>query len=189
MSIGRNIKKIRKEKNITQNDLANEMGISRSYLGDLENDRRNPSAKTLESLSQKLDVSMTYLLEGEKTWRDLDENERIKYTEKTVKSVSNLFSEREDSARQYLAKIDFDSLNNGEVQYMALAFNVMEMFPEESVDYLTTIFNGLNMLYKTVNDDSKDIDSKKNVIEGRLHESMGELQGLFKKIEENLDKK
>lgn len=36
-----NIKKYRKEKNLTQQDLANLAGISRQYVTDIENENRN----------------------------------------------------------------------------------------------------------------------------------------------------
>lgn len=66
MSIGENVKAIRKEKKLTQSELAEEMGISRSYLSDIENNRKNPSIKTLTSLANKLDVSVVYLMTGKK---------------------------------------------------------------------------------------------------------------------------
>ncbi|MER2057829.1 MAG: helix-turn-helix transcriptional regulator [Niallia sp.] len=64
MSIGDNVKKIRREKKLTQEELALQMGISRSYLSDIENNRKNPSSKTLEILAEKLGISMSYLFEG-----------------------------------------------------------------------------------------------------------------------------
>lgn len=67
MNIGENVKAIRKERKLTQKQLAEKMNISRSYLSDIENNRKNPSSKTLQSLSQKLNVSMAYLITGEKT--------------------------------------------------------------------------------------------------------------------------
>lgn len=67
MSIGKNISLIRKSKKLTQANLAKEIGISRSYLSDLENDRKNPSAKTLKNLAEKLNVRMSNLIEENDT--------------------------------------------------------------------------------------------------------------------------
>lgn len=67
MSIGKNISLIRKSKKLTQANLAKEIGISRSYLSDLENDRKNPSAKTLKNLAEKLNVRMINLIEENDT--------------------------------------------------------------------------------------------------------------------------
>ena len=39
--IRKNIKKYRKEKNLTQQDLADLVGISRQYITDIENENRN----------------------------------------------------------------------------------------------------------------------------------------------------
>ncbi|KAB7520308.1 helix-turn-helix domain-containing protein, partial [Enterococcus faecium] len=49
VNIGKNIRTIRKQQKLTQNELADKMNISRSYLGDLENNRRNPSIETIFS--------------------------------------------------------------------------------------------------------------------------------------------
>lgn len=65
MTIGDNIKKARKDKKRTQHQLAEDLHISRSYLGDIENDRYNPSSKTLEVLAQGLDVTVHFLVTGE----------------------------------------------------------------------------------------------------------------------------
>lgn len=66
MSIGTRIKELRLERKMTQKDFAKEIGISRSYLGDLENDRKSPSAETISKLSDKLNVSSAYFFGGEK---------------------------------------------------------------------------------------------------------------------------
>lgn len=71
MTIGDNIKKVRKSRKITQHELAKETGLSRSYIGDLENDRYNPSTKTLDMLAKKLDVSALFLNTGDNSYIDL----------------------------------------------------------------------------------------------------------------------
>ncbi|RIO21840.1 helix-turn-helix domain-containing protein, partial [Staphylococcus saprophyticus] len=57
MTIGDNIKRFRKERNITQSEFAQKAEISQSYLSDLENNRKNISTKTLENLAEKFNVS------------------------------------------------------------------------------------------------------------------------------------
>lgn len=66
MSIGESIKKIRKENGLTQAEFSKKIGISRTYLSDLENSRKSPSVETLDKIANKLDVSTTYLLNGDK---------------------------------------------------------------------------------------------------------------------------
>ena len=62
MKIGENIKRIRTNKRFTQEEFAKEVGISRSYLGDLENDRKSPTVETLEKISIKMETAIEYLL-------------------------------------------------------------------------------------------------------------------------------
>lgn len=56
MKIGATIKKLRKEKKITQIDLAGQCGISQTYLSQLENDERNPTVDVLERISNVLEI-------------------------------------------------------------------------------------------------------------------------------------
>lgn len=62
MSIGKNIKKIRKERGFTQKELAEKCNLSRSYLADLERDRYNPSLDTLSVIADNLGVKVSVLL-------------------------------------------------------------------------------------------------------------------------------
>ncbi len=62
MSLGVNIKKIRKIRGLTQIKLAELTNLSRSYLADVERDRYNPSVETLTLLADALNVSTDYLL-------------------------------------------------------------------------------------------------------------------------------
>lgn len=64
MSIGNNIKSIRKEKNYTQNELAKRANISRTYLSDVENDRYNPSIDTLTDIAKALEVEIVSLIDS-----------------------------------------------------------------------------------------------------------------------------
>ncbi|MCE3398542.1 helix-turn-helix domain-containing protein, partial [Staphylococcus aureus] len=75
MNIGDNIKKIRKEKKLSQSDLAASLEISQSYLSDLENNRKNIGIKTVEKIAKKLDVTTSYLISGNKMLSDLTDNE------------------------------------------------------------------------------------------------------------------
>lgn len=61
--IGKSLKRIRGKE--TQSEFAERIGISRSYLGDLENNRKNPSVETLSKIANKLDISLNELLYGD----------------------------------------------------------------------------------------------------------------------------
>lgn len=62
MSIGKNIKTLRKMRKLTQVELANKANISRSYLADVEGDRYNPSVETLKTIADALSVQTSDLL-------------------------------------------------------------------------------------------------------------------------------
>ena len=62
MKIGGSIKRIRTNRGLTQEEFAKEVGISRSYLGDLENNRKSPTVETLEKISIKMETAIEYLL-------------------------------------------------------------------------------------------------------------------------------
>ena len=61
MNVSINIKKYRKEKKMTQKALAEKANISRSYLGDLESGRYNPSLDTLRTIASALDIDINLL--------------------------------------------------------------------------------------------------------------------------------
>lgn len=62
VSIGDNIRKYRKIKNITQKELGETIGISNTYLSDIETGRTNPSIKTLKKIAKGLGINYMELL-------------------------------------------------------------------------------------------------------------------------------
>lgn len=65
MSFGTRISNLRKNLKLTQQELADKLGISRAALSHYEKDRRDPDSDTLIKLSDFFDVSTDYLLKGE----------------------------------------------------------------------------------------------------------------------------
>jgi transcriptional regulator with XRE-family HTH domain len=55
--VGRNVKRIRQEKGLTQEHLAELSGFSQQYLSGLEQGRRNPTIVSLYELASALGVS------------------------------------------------------------------------------------------------------------------------------------
>lgn len=56
--MGNNIKTIRKQKNMTQNDLAKAVGVTRQYIGDIENLKKMPTIKVAFDCAKVLDVEV-----------------------------------------------------------------------------------------------------------------------------------
>lgn len=62
MSFGTNLKKIRQDNDLTQEELAKKINTSRSNIANYENDKNMPSIDILEKLSEILNCSIDYLL-------------------------------------------------------------------------------------------------------------------------------
>jgi transcriptional regulator with XRE-family HTH domain len=63
-SVGERIKKRRNELGWTQDVLGQKAGISKSFLSDLENGKRNVGADTLYDIARVLSLSLDYLMTG-----------------------------------------------------------------------------------------------------------------------------
>jgi transcriptional regulator with XRE-family HTH domain len=62
--IGTNIRKLRNAKKLSQEELAAEAGIDRSYLSEIENGYKNLSVTMLHRLAVALDVKIAALFAG-----------------------------------------------------------------------------------------------------------------------------
>lgn len=60
--VGRNAARIRRDRGLTQEQLAERSGLSQQYLSGLEQGRRNPTIVTLYELAIALEVSHLELL-------------------------------------------------------------------------------------------------------------------------------
>lgn len=61
--LGRNVRRYRKLKGMTQEQLALEAGMERSYVSDLERGERNPSVRALGRLAEALSIEPMALLD------------------------------------------------------------------------------------------------------------------------------
>ena len=60
--LGRNVRILRSQRGVSQEELALEAGMKRSYLSDLERGTRNPSVRALGRLARALQVPPDQLL-------------------------------------------------------------------------------------------------------------------------------
>lgn len=65
MSLGTNIKDARKKAHLTQMELAKRTNLSRSYIGDIEKNRYNPSINTLKAIARATLTSVSELTDGQ----------------------------------------------------------------------------------------------------------------------------
>ena len=61
--IGRNIKELRNERKISQQDLAEECNFEKSNLARIESGRTNPTVKTLFKISEALKIPLATLFD------------------------------------------------------------------------------------------------------------------------------
>ncbi|RWQ57838.1 helix-turn-helix transcriptional regulator [Mesorhizobium sp.] len=61
--VGKNFARLRREKNLTQEEVQARSGFSQQYLSGLERGKRNPTVITLYELAQALGVSHTELVQ------------------------------------------------------------------------------------------------------------------------------
>lgn len=64
--ISKNIKKLRAERNLTQDALATKIHVTRQAISNWENDKTKPDIEALESLAQAFGVDIEELIYGEK---------------------------------------------------------------------------------------------------------------------------
>jgi len=61
--VGINLKTFRLERGLSQEDLALECGLHRTYISGVERGVRNPTIVVLEGIAQTLEISTSQLLE------------------------------------------------------------------------------------------------------------------------------
>lgn len=94
--IGKFICKCRKNKNMTQQDLAEKLGVSDRTIGNWENGRNMPDLALFKPLCDELDITLNDLMSGEvvskKEYQEkLEENivNTINFTNKKIKDKNN----------------------------------------------------------------------------------------------------
>ncbi len=60
--LGRNLKRIRKEKDISQGDIVRSLGMDRAFISNIENGKTNPTLATIAKLAKAIGVSVGELM-------------------------------------------------------------------------------------------------------------------------------
>lgn len=77
MDIGKKIKEIRISLGLTQQQLADKIGISMDYLGNIERGERTPGIKSFVRIADSLDISLDYLLRDKENFGEDEVNKEI----------------------------------------------------------------------------------------------------------------
>lgn len=65
-NLGKNLKKYRKACNMTQEQLAEKVGIHPTYVGKLESGKNNPSVKMMFRISRALNIKLSNIFDFDK---------------------------------------------------------------------------------------------------------------------------
>lgn len=92
MTIGENIRRIRKEKGITQKELGERLNMTQSAIGQFENNKTSPKKDTIEKIASALSVKPSELMKG--VWETLDKkhSDEIENTVKHLEFIDFLKS-------------------------------------------------------------------------------------------------
>lgn len=107
--IGKKLQQLRKKKNLTQEDLSEKLGISRSSLSLYEIDKREPDGETLVRIADYFDVSLDHLF-----GRALLTKDENNITQSYLENINTL-SENEHELLEL-----FRSVKNDKDQYKLL---------------------------------------------------------------------
>lgn len=86
-SIGERIKEARKAAGLTQVELAKKTELSRSYIGDIEKDRYNPSVSTLQLIAKATNAPLEALLPSTKPPKPAGRGVRIPVLGRVVAGI------------------------------------------------------------------------------------------------------
>ena len=89
MELGKQIKRYRMEANLSQEELADKVFVSRQTISNWENDKNYPDIKSLVLMSEVFHVSLDHLVKGdlERMKKEIDEQEYAEFQKN-----SNIFS-------------------------------------------------------------------------------------------------
>lgn len=92
MNLGKRLSELRKEKSLTQTELASLLYVTDKTISSWESDRTEPGLEMLIKLSERLDCSVGYLIYGENPKSDIETEIKIKITENEYKYLNEFMN-------------------------------------------------------------------------------------------------
>ena len=123
--IGKLIAEIRKEKDMTQTDLANKLGITDRAISKWENGRGLPDISLLQNVSEILGITITELLSGERNGENKAEQiiiESLNVNQKQFKKITQGIMLLGCSVAFCLSTIIFGATNQMVVTFGGITF-------------------------------------------------------------------
>jgi len=139
MTVGENIKRIRKEKGLTQKELGELLDMTQSAIGQFENDKTSPKTDTIEKIASALGVSPSELMKGNSIWEEFDKQypnagkEAAKFEDfiQFLKSIGYMVKTVPESDT-YWVKLSKDGTTT---TFSQEAFENFQLETKKSVDY------------------------------------------------------
>lgn len=119
--IGKFIAELRKEKNLTQQELADKLGVTDRAIGNWENGRRLPDYTILKSLCDELGITINDLMSGEKISKE-------EYQEKFEENIVNTIDYSSKKLNKYREAISLILITFG----LFVSMTALMIFPSES---------------------------------------------------------
>lgn len=131
--IGKFIKKLRKEKKLTQSELATKLGVTDKSISNWENGKNMPDLSLFKPLCEILDITINDLISGEKLNKD---NYQEKFEENIINTID--YTNKKVTNKNNIIGITFITFG------IIIAITAMTIFPSESSwGSIYSIFGGL----------------------------------------------
>ncbi len=144
--VSNNIKAIRKEKQLTLQELSDKSGVSTSMLGGIERGDTNPTITILNKIAYGFKIPLTKLLEEDKkSFYLVKSKDRLLFKDEKNNKVSTVFKYNEDYGFQIL-EIDMDEdsqrisqgHNKGVVEFLIVNEGMLKVVFEHKTFELKT---------------------------------------------------
>lgn len=96
------MKQLRLERNLTQEELANKLSLSKSNISKYESNDVEPNIQTLLALSELFDVSLDYLIGGKVVSAQKDETREKNISNTLETKIDTLNEESKKELEQYI---------------------------------------------------------------------------------------
>lgn len=141
-SVGKNIKAIRKQKGITLQELADRVGLTKSYLSKIERSKKAPPYSTVNKIAMALEVEVPYLL-SEKLASSSDI--RISFTKKNQRKVVETMGSSYGLTYEALG---FSKPGKNMQPYVVqAAFNEKNIFQHEGEEFIYVLEGAYEFIY------------------------------------------
>lgn len=167
--MGKNIKKIRTNKKLNQEEFAKMIGISRTYLSDLENDRKSPSIDTVNKIADSLHISSVFLLsDSDLDIFNLSDISAMTSDEYSILHDKTFFNEFKTS----LSVLNSKKTSAKEVQLLLASINlIINNVPK-------TVIDDLEIILSAIADLNSDIPGAKQSVSEFSYETLDAMNNL-----------